>query len=307
MENIELTTIEEILFELSPSNKRWEEPIFSKYAFRGQANKIWQLIPKVIRKGTKFYTDDRIKKGRTLNQRTIREQIELEFNLIYQFVEHSNQSGLYTPNDHEIFKEFEFLNFIDYLNQIGRGTIAWPTKKYYPIISMAQHYNLPTCFLDFTLNPYIALYFAAKGALQVRNNDVKFSVYAINVNVSAFRIGDYDKYFPEEKEAFASRLKSRTRYQFIQSTSFSNHNQIAQKGVFLGLVRENRNPNAQVELLSVEDYIKNQIEESENFIKITILKKFAPEILRLLSKHSVDALHLFPGHTQFIKEKELWF
>ena len=47
---------------------------------------------------------------------------------------------------------------------------VWPPVELYPIIALAQHYGLPTRFLDWTWNPYTASYFATKSVLDLEEN-----------------------------------------------------------------------------------------------------------------------------------------
>ena len=48
---------------------------------------------------------------------------------------------------------------------VGAEDFLWPEKNYYEIIAIAQHFGLPTRFLDFTYDPLIAIYFAARDSL----------------------------------------------------------------------------------------------------------------------------------------------
>ncbi|WP_235594484.1 FRG domain-containing protein [Leptospira noguchii] len=168
---------------------------------------------------------------------------------------------------------------------------------------MAQHCGLATCFLDFTLQPYVALYFGAKSILQkYKDNSLKFSVYAIEVENSSFTQGnEKDDFFFSNKE----KRISKPRYQLIQNNTYTNSYQVAQKGVFLALIRNWKRPNSRAEIISVEEYVKF----SDDLIKFNIPRQESKKILRSLTKFNIDALHLFPGPYgigEYIKERVLW-
>lgn len=68
--------------------------------------------------------------------------------------------------------------------------INYDTPNPFDIISLLQHYRVPTNFLDFTRSPAIALFFALQQAIlsyndikKILNNDGRFYIYAIDTTV----------------------------------------------------------------------------------------------------------------------------
>lgn len=99
----------------------------SAFIFRGQSNseqEKWNLTSSF----------NRYNKGGQLNFRTFISQ-QLEENLF-----------------RSTYSEYEYVK----KNKLGESNVI--TRLYH-----LQHYGIPTCFIDFTYNPFIALYFALTG------------------------------------------------------------------------------------------------------------------------------------------------
>ena len=88
----------------------------------------------------------------------------------------------------EVYVLLKFLNYADKIglkinastyirrwihNALGYDSEVyeiWPEEKFYEIISLAQHNNLPTRALDWSYDPKIALYFSVEDCLINNNN-----------------------------------------------------------------------------------------------------------------------------------------
>src|SRR5215813_11900 len=110
----------------------WVEELTSKeinekesgWVFRGQSNAKWKLKPSLLRHFPE-------------NEDNIERVITIEFDLKKQF---ESQYHLHAKPDGR--------------NREGLGEVWWWT--------LMQHYGCPTRLLDWTLSPYVALYFAVE-------------------------------------------------------------------------------------------------------------------------------------------------
>ena len=172
----------------------------------------------------------------------------------------------------------------DYIEKLNAFTL--PSKCYF-----LQHYGVPTCFMDFTFNPLVALYFAISGIegssgnqYDVEGNSIRFdnsyclSVYQINHELLKKYLGVLD--FENENFLNLDRYKIRL-HPSINSFSCSNialdlfpknrveenYNLVNQKGCFI--LYDNRDTASLTLEKFIEDYVTNwQIELEEPIIKI---------------------------------------
>ncbi|HCE2075710.1 TPA: FRG domain-containing protein [Vibrio parahaemolyticus] len=299
MEIIEIKNAKELLETICLDNQKLNG-FCKKSIFRGHADSNWLAIPSAFRANSRLLSDRELA---PIGERTNREQIEAEFHTLSLFVEELNLNGFHVPNEDVLSLDTHALQFLSFLNEIGRGESVWPPKSYHSIISIAQHYGMPTRFLDFTYDPYVAIYFAALGVLKGCNSDY-MSIYAIDIHSTNIR--DYDFETNYERDGLYKHRPENRIYQLVKSPSSFNNNLRSQKGMFLAAVEKSFYSNDCFEAYSLEDYLQSDISTVGKY-KYVIESKYAAEIIELLHNRFYSASTLFPsieGCVQGMYEKQ---
>jgi len=293
MEDVVVKSAKEYLKLISLENEN-HSGLLRNYIFRGQRDANWKIYPSAFRENPKLFTESALIEE--LGSRTNREQINAEFHVIHAFCKELNETGLHISNEDLLNSTNCKETFIQYLTDVGRGKILWPNKKYLSILAIAQHYGVPTRLVDWTYDPFVAVYFAAVGA--VKNCDADFlSVFAINSSASSVRRFDFET---EDRPDPATSLLKDTRkfYQIINTPSYFNTNLKAQKGLFLAYVDLGFCENDTLQPYSFEQHLensKNNVVQFGAHYKYRIATSKAEELLFLLHKRFYNAGTLFPG------------
>ena len=233
--------------------------------------------------------------------RTIHSQEEFHFKkelyALLKFLNWTDRAGLKISTTHEIRRMMH-----ESLNYRPENNGNWPHDDFLEIISLAQHYNLPTEALDWSYDYNISLYFAVKNILDNEEDDC--ILWALNYKLF--------------EESYTPSFKYPYKLQFYRPEYNTNPNLRAQKGLFTFITHKvNELDKRPLNKIVVEDFINNidekEFKESglvnlaeigisflpENekiFYKFIIPGKLKHEILNELYLNGYSEEYIFPGY-----------
>jgi hypothetical protein len=175
------TDCESFLNALSPLSGLGRDHELGELIYRGQADSTWPLTPRSRREWPLPMAFSR-------SDNRLPDRIFAEVNAMIAFADAADRQGLSLP-DHARTRArlHEFRNWLEW--ESWGNFLPWPHDDIVPAIGVAQHNGLPTCLLDFTSDPYVAAFFAARSALAEKNSG-RLCVWIIDGYQSLGRLGE---------------------------------------------------------------------------------------------------------------------
>lgn len=251
---------------------RYLESTGGKFIYRGHADSQWELEPSLFRAiaSDSFFS------------KTFEGICFTHLQRLKAFVEGCDLNASNIPFDSKKLRDDHFK---DFKSQVGYDSRAWPHAELYELIALAQHYGVCTEFLDWTKNPLVACYFAASKVVASKDSNGFMSVWVFDV----------------EKEDSLNHFLHKN-IEIINVPRSANRNVSSQQGCFT-LVRQSLDSRSPLtfengtkrirEIKLLNELIAER--EIKALIKISLPKKYAPQIMQYCSSYSINGATIFRG------------
>jgi hypothetical protein len=284
---IDCGTVDDLLDKLSPRNAFWR-PSPEDWIYRGQADD-WPLKAKVLREGDQFapFGIPHVGGGAPI---WASDGHRLQF-LLTSFSEALDRAGLPLPSPTP-----------DLFDMMAHWPTDKPKDSTLPLLALAQHYGLPTPWLDWSSLARTAAYFACGELVDKEMPPGRLVIWALS---RAFA----------EACSLAPEIEG-TRLQLVTTPRGSNPRLHAQAGVFTWLRGEMPN------FSTVDGYVEKLAGTDPDMMKgrrvpftlplmhcFTLDRAQAPKLLEVLAYEGVSAATIFPGYegvVQGMKERTFW-
>ena len=257
---------------------------FRNSIYRGQSLSDWGLVPSVFRELLALSKID---------FDSVKDRIYEEFSGVIYFVIDADRLGLELPGNN--FLLINAYNLSDvFKRQFNKWYLSYE-NTYVEVITLAQHHGVKTRYLDFTYDPYSALYFAAEDAtkLILKNSNNK---EILNNSFSLWMIDRMYLFNPKCNIIHFDVPKAKNKYLY------------AQKGLFLSIplpkINEKNISKENFDIKKVAEKNCYQISSGGNGFKYIwpVIYKFnfsfelAPEFIRKLNERKdVNLMTLKPN------------
>lgn len=292
-------------------NYRVSQPPLDELIFRGEACATYQLYPWALRTSSRkllnLLADPT---GAKPTDNCGDRMLDIECRAVYNFYRLANYRGLPVPGiDTLVMDTIDAEEMINEVRQLG----VIP-KKYYELFALAQHYRVPTRFLDWSKDIHIALWFAATTAFKNFHRHMPQDCTPANGGVvpnamkgkNCFKLWilNYRK-IQELKNVYKTGKNNTQPLEFVIPPYANNPNLQAQKGI-LSYVPIPFDEKKEIKNGYIGESVYNVIKDitkgdTDNYIREFFFKwEEAPEVMNLLELHGYNSSTIFPGYSSLV-------
>ena len=161
------------------------------------------------------------------NQMLAETQIDFEYRVFREFIIEADRRGIPIP---EFTTDIKSKLFTDDSENFKK---KWPPHELYPGIGFAQHYGIPTRFIDWTSDAYAALYFAAHSALRHKEDRKEGNFVLWVLDTGRYILPSETRDSPDGELIVKLGCSIDLPFEVICVPTLHNQNLAAQSGLFL--------------------------------------------------------------------------